>query len=124
MPSKKKGTPGQKLWWTLYRAHLYDREGGKIDLPLAPACRFHLEGSTKRWLQGMARHLKERVCEGLRMHREELGLTQQELADMAGLSFADLAMIEGGESLSDLDTAARLCWALDLAAGITREQMA
>jgi DNA-binding XRE family transcriptional regulator len=118
-----KVTPGQKLWLSLYRANIYDQEAGKIDLP-AYAPRLHPERATKRWLQGMSRHLKESFPVALRQGREELGLTQQELADIAGLTSTAVAMIERGERSPNLDTAARLCWALDVAAGVTPEELA
>jgi DNA-binding XRE family transcriptional regulator len=111
---KTKYTPGQKLWLSLYRADLYDQEAAKIDVPSA-APRLNPERATKRWLQGMSRHLKKSFPAGLRQRREELGLTQQELADIAGLTSTAVAMIERGERLPNLDTVARLCWALDVA---------
>ena len=57
----------------------------------------------------MSRHLKESFPAGLRKHREELGLTQQELADIAELTATAVAMIERSERTPNLDTAARLC---------------
>jgi len=119
---KTKYTPGQKLWLSLYRADLYDQEAEKIDVPPA-APRLNPERATKRWLQGMSRHLKESFPAGLRQRREELGLTQQELADIAGLTSTAVAMIERAERLPNLDTAARLCWALDVAADVTLEEL-
>lgn len=118
--TKKKDTPGQKLWYDLYQAGLYNREVGKIDLLPVP-------GSSKlaarRWLAGMSRHLKERFSTGLRKRREQLGVTQQQLANTAGLTVTAVAMIERGERAPSLDTATRLCWALDLAAGVTPEEL-
>lgn len=119
---RTKDTLGQKLWLSLYRAHLYDQEAGMIDAsPAVP--RLNPERATKRWLQGMSRHLKESFRTGLRKCREELGLTQQELAEIAGLTSTAVAMIERGERSPNLDTAARLCWALDVAAGVTVEEL-
>jgi DNA-binding XRE family transcriptional regulator len=121
--SKKKDTPGQKLWLALYRADYYDQEAEKIVVsPGAP--KFNAERATKSWLEGMSRHLKERFPTGLRQRREELGLTQQGLADIAALTVTAVAMIERGERGPSLDTAARLCWALDKAAGVTLEELA
>ncbi len=71
----------------------------------------------------MSRHLKESFPTGLRKRREELGLTQQELAEIAELTVTAVAMIERGERAPNLDTAARLCWALDVAAGVTPEEL-
>ena len=51
----------------------------------------------------------------------ELGLTQQRLADIADLTVTAVAMAERGERAPSLDTAMRLCWALDIAAGVTLE---
>ena len=76
---------------------------------------------TRRWLEGMSRHLKKSFPAGLRTRREELTLTQQQLADIAELTATAVAMIERGERAPNLDTAARLCWALDAAAGVTPE---
>jgi DNA-binding XRE family transcriptional regulator len=121
--TKTKDTPGQKLWLGLYRADLYDHEAEKMPVPLG-ASRLNSERAIQRWLQGMSRHLKESFPTGLRKRREELGLTQQELADIAELTVTAVAMIERGERAPNLDTAARLCWALDVAAGVTLEQLA
>jgi DNA-binding XRE family transcriptional regulator len=107
-------TPGQKLWLTLYRADRYDHEADQLAVPL-DAAKLHPQGATKRWLQGMSRHLKETFPVALRKRRESLGLTQQQLADVAELTVTAVAMIERGERAPNLDTAARLCWALDLA---------
>jgi len=119
---RTKCTPGQKLWLSLYRADLYDQEAEKMDVsPAAPG--LNPERATKRWFQGMSRHLKESFRAGLRQRRKELGLTQQQLADIAGLTSTAVAMIERGERSPNLDTAARLCWALDVAAGVTLEEL-
>src|SRR5262245_31272349 len=109
---KKKGTPGQKLWLNLYQAEHYDTEAEKIVVPPGSS-RLNPERATQRWLEGMSRNLKERFPAGLRKRREELGLTQQALADIAELTVTAVAMIERGERTPNLDTAARLCWALD-----------
>lgn len=115
--------PGQKLWLDLYRADLYNQEAEKI--AVAPgSSRLDPERATKRWLEGMSRHLKDNFPTGLRKRREELGLTQQELADIAELTVTAVAMIERGERVPNLDTAVRLCWALDVAAGVTPEELA
>jgi DNA-binding XRE family transcriptional regulator len=118
MASKKKTTPGQKLWLGLYCADRYDQEAGNNLVPPASPG-LNPEGMTKRWLEGSSRHMKERFRTGLRQQRERLGLTQQALADRAGLTGTAVAMIERGERTPNLDTAARLCWALDTAAGVT-----
>lgn len=120
---RTKYTPGQKLWLSLYRADLYNQEADKIDVPPA-APRLNPERATKRWLQGMSRSLQESFPRGLRQRREELGLTQQELAEIAGLTSTAVAMIERGERSPNLDTAARLCWALDVATGIMPKELA
>lgn len=120
--TRKKDAPGQKLWLGLYRADLYDQEAEKIDVPLG-APRLNPERATKRWLEGMSGHLKDSFSTGLRKRREELGLTQQELADIAELTVTGVAMIERGERAPNLDTAARLCWALDVAAGVAPEEL-
>ncbi|HEV3238171.1 MAG TPA: helix-turn-helix transcriptional regulator [Gemmataceae bacterium] len=120
--TKKKVTPGQKLWLRLYRADTYDQEAEKIVVP-SGSPRLTPERATRNWLAGMSRHLKKRFPTGLRKQREELGLTQRELAKIAELTVTAVAMIERGERGPNLDTAARLCWALDVAAGVNAEGM-
>lgn len=75
------------------------------------------ERATQRWLQGMSRHMREGFPERLRRARKAAGLTQQQLSEIAELSVTGLAMIERGERAPSLDTAARICWALDIASG-------
>lgn len=116
--TKKKDAPGQKLWLSLYHADLYDQETERIVVASVPR-KLNPEHATRRWLKGMSRHLKEDFATGLRRRREELGLAQRELAEIAGLTVTAVAMIERGERAPNLDTAARLCWALDMAAGTT-----
>jgi DNA-binding XRE family transcriptional regulator len=124
MPNtRKKDTPGQKLWLGLYRADLFSQEADQMVVPPGlPRLKSQL--ATRRWLEGMSRHMKESFPIGLRKRREELGLTQQRLADIAELTVTAVAMIERGERAPNLDTAARLCWALDVAAGVSLEELA
>lgn len=82
------------------------------------------ELATRRWLNGMARHLKKSFPAKLRAARERLNITQERLSEIADMSVTGLAMIERGERAPNLDTAARICWALDVAAGVTVEQLA
>ena len=121
--TRKKGTPGQRLWLALYRADLYEQEAEKIIAPRR-APKPNPERVTRRWLEGMSRHLKESFATGLRKRREELGIAQRELAEIAGLTVTAVAMIERGERAPNLDTAARLCWALDTVAGTTLQEAA
>jgi DNA-binding XRE family transcriptional regulator len=115
---RKKDTPGQKLWLSLYRAEHYDQQAERS--AVAPgATKLNPQRATRRWLEGMSRNLKSRFSKGLRERREELGLTQQQLAELAELTATAVAMIERGERSPNLDTATRLCWALDAAAGVT-----
>jgi DNA-binding XRE family transcriptional regulator len=65
----------------------------------------------------MSRRFKESFSGKLREARESAGLTQQQLSEIADLSITGLAMIERGERAPSLDTAARICWALDVASG-------
>ena len=108
--NQKKDTPGQQLWLALYRADSYDQQAEKIVVPPGSP-RLNPERATRHWLEGMSRHLKESFPTGLRKRREELRLTQQQLADIAELTVTAVAMIERGERQPNLDTAARLCWA-------------
>ena len=100
-----------------------DQEAQKLVVPPGSP-RLNPERATRRWVEGMSRHLKESFAAGLRTQREQLGLTQQELADIADLTVTAVAMIERGERAPNLDTATRLCWALDEAAGVTAEDLA
>jgi|GEM_PF-2842920 len=109
-------TPGQKLWLSLYRADQYDHQAAAIELP-STAGRKNPERATQKWLQGMSQHFKFSFSQKLRRAREDAGLTQKELSGIAGLSVTGLAMVERGERVPNLDTAARICWALDVASG-------
>jgi DNA-binding XRE family transcriptional regulator len=113
----KKLTPGQSLLASLYRADAHEREAAKIVLPANPAGKYP-PAAAKRWSEGMSRHLKEKFATNVRQLRERLGVTQHQLADSAGLTATAVAMIERGERVPNLDTATRLCWALDTAAGV------
>ena len=113
---KTRRTPGQQLWLSLCRADDYDRQAASI-VPPETAGRMDPELATQKWLQGVSRHLKESFPEKFRGAREAAGLTQQELSVIADLSVTGLAMIERGERTPSLDTAARICWALDVASG-------
>ena len=119
---KKCFTPGQSLLLSLCRAEGYDQAATKIDVP-HDASRLDPSRAMKNWHEGMSRHLQQRFQRGLRERREELGLTQQELAQIAELTTTAVAMIERGERAPSLDTASRLCWALDVAAGVGPEQL-
>ena len=109
-------TPGQRLWLSLYQADQYDQQAAAIT-PSPRAGRMDPERATQKWLQWMSRHFKECFPDKLRRARETAGLTQQQLSHVAGLSVTGLAMIERGERAPSLDTAARICWALDVASG-------
>jgi len=113
----QKQAAGKRLWLELYRANAYEEQAAVVGASVSGKG-MTPELATRRWLQGMARHLKETFPEKLRMEREGLGLTQQRLSEIAELSVTGLAMIERGERLPNLDTAARICWALDVASGV------
>jgi DNA-binding XRE family transcriptional regulator len=121
--SKPKFTPGQKLLLGLHHAIVYDQQAEMVDVPPGATGRSP-ERATKRWLEGMSRHLKNEFSAHLRELREELRLTQQGLADIADLTVTAVAMAERGERAPSLDTAMRLCWALDVKAGVTLEDLA
>jgi DNA-binding XRE family transcriptional regulator len=109
-------TPGQRLWLSLYRADQFDQQAAAI-VPSSTGGRMDPRRAAQRWLQGMSRHFKESFPGKLRQAREAAGLTQHQLSEIAGLSVTGLAMIERGERAPSLDTASRICWALDVAAG-------
>jgi DNA-binding XRE family transcriptional regulator len=108
----RKTAAGENLWLSLYRADTYTKQAAAIRLGKAGMT---VELATKRWLEGMARHLQESFPGKLRIAREGLGITQLELSEIAQLSVTGLAMVERGERTPNLDTAARICWALDVA---------
>jgi DNA-binding XRE family transcriptional regulator len=117
-----KMTPGQELWFALYRAEHYDEQAKGIAVPPgSPKC--NPERATRQWLQGMSRHLKRTFPTKLRMLREKLGMTQQQLAAKAELTVTAVAMIERSERVPNIDTAARLCWALDMSAGVSPDNL-
>lgn len=123
MTNSTKLTPGQALLARLYRAESYDNEAKKIAVP-AIESRLDPNLAARRWCEGMSNDAKRRFSEGVRELREKLGLTQQRLAEMADLTSTAVAMIERGERAPSLDTATRLCWALDVAAGVTIKDLA
>jgi DNA-binding XRE family transcriptional regulator len=110
----RKFAAGENLWLNLYRAETYKKQAAAIRQGKEAMT---AELATKRWLEGMARHLQESFPGALRIARERLGITQQELSEIAQLSVTGLAMVERGERTPNLDTAARICWALDVASG-------
>jgi DNA-binding XRE family transcriptional regulator len=114
--AKRRQTPGQRLWLSLCRADDYDQQAAAIQPP-PTAGRKDPERATQSWLQGMSRQIKESFPDKFRQAREAAGLTQQRLSEVAELSVTGLAMIERGERTPSLDTAARICWALDVASG-------
>jgi DNA-binding XRE family transcriptional regulator len=103
---------GERLWLELYRASEYRAQASEIDAPVGKAMTAEL--ATQRWFDGMADYLERSFPEKLRSAREGAGITQQQLAETAQLSVTGLAMVERGERLPGLDTATRICWALDL----------
>ena len=109
-------TSGQRLLLSLYRAEQYDQQAEAI-VPPATAGRMDPQRATQRWLEGMSRYAKESFSEELRRAREAAGVTQQQLSEIADLSVTGLAMIERGERAPSLDSATRICWALDVASG-------
>ena len=120
--TKQKETPGQTLWLSLYQAESYDEEAKSLTVPPGSS-RHSPERATKKWLEGVARHMKKSFPARLRKAREKLGTTQQELADIAQLTATAVAMIERSERAPSLDTAAKLCWALDVAAEVKLEDI-
>ena len=100
----------------LCRAGDYDQQAAAVQPPLT-ARRMDPQRATQSWLQGMSKQIKESFPEKFRQAREDAGLTQQQLSEIADVSVTGLAMIERGERTPGLDTAARICWALDVASG-------
>lgn len=120
MVKSKKLTNGQELWVSLYQADDYDQETQRISVPTSAT---KPQRATRKWLEGMSRHLKSKFAPGLRLAREKAGITQLQLAKTAGLTTNAIAMIERGERTPTLDTAARICWALDMESGVTVDDL-
>jgi DNA-binding XRE family transcriptional regulator len=108
----KRTKAGESLWLGLYRAGEYRAQATKIEVPTRKGTTPEL--ATQRWFEGRARNLEQSFPDKLRSAREHAGITQQQLAETAQLSVTGLAMIERGERLPGLDTATRICWALDM----------
>jgi DNA-binding XRE family transcriptional regulator len=108
----KRTKAGESLWLGLYRAGEYRAQASKIEVPVRKEMTPEL--ATRRWLDGMAGNLERSFPEKLRSAREHAGITQRRLAETAQLSVTGLAMVERGERLPSLDTATRICWALDM----------
>jgi DNA-binding XRE family transcriptional regulator len=108
----KRAKAGENLWLGLYRAGEYKAQASNMQVPAGKGMTPEL--ATQRWLDGMARNLERSFPEKLRSAREHAGITQQRLAETAQLSVTGLAMIERGERIPGLDTATRICWALDM----------
>src|SRR5437762_2175062 len=100
MPQRKpnKPTVGQQLWISLYRADRYDSEARSITVPVG-AVRTDPQRATRAWLEGMSRHIKSQFSTGLRRGREKLGVTQQQIAEIAEFTPNAVAMIERGERM-------------------------
>jgi len=114
--ARTKQTPGQRLWLSLCRADDYDQQAAAIQPPQT-AGRMDPQRAAQSWLQGVSKQIKESFPDKFRQAREGAGLTQQQLSEIAEMSVTGLAMIERGERTPNLDTAARICWALDVASG-------
>jgi DNA-binding XRE family transcriptional regulator len=114
--TQSRETRGQKLWLSLIEANQYDQQAHAL-VPPSGSDGMSPERATQNWSRGMARNLRAQFPKKLRLAREAAGLTQKQLSEMAGLSATGLAMIERGERAPSLDTAARICWALDVAVG-------
>jgi len=115
MPRERQ-TPGQRLWLSLYRADEYDHQANNIE-PAPGTGRMDPDRATQKWLRGMARYSRDSFGEKFRRAREAAGLTQQQLSQIAELSVTGLAMIERSERAPSLETAERICWALDISSG-------
>lgn len=118
----KPDTVGTRLWLSLYRADQCAKQAIVPEVP-PDATKMNPQRATRKWLEGMSKHIRASFPEKLREARENLGVSQLELSQIAQLSVNGVAMIERGERAPSLDTAARLCWALDVASGVTREQL-
>lgn len=120
--SPKRFTPGQQLYRVQSLSAVHDREASAARIP-AGATRSNPTRSMQKWHQGMSRFHRERFASGVRDLRERYSLTRAELAKRAGVEEAVVDEAEQGERLPDEDTTVRVCWALDVAGGVTRDQL-
>jgi transcriptional regulator with XRE-family HTH domain len=60
----------------------------------------------------MHERLKSKVGNGLRAKREELGLSQEKLAELAGVDRTYVSILERGLKSPTLETLERICAAL------------
>lgn len=65
-------------------------------------------------VHGESRLMKETLGDRLRAARENVGWTPAELARQSGVSKAVISRVEGGGQSLSLDSAAKICDALDL----------
>ena len=56
------------------------------------------------------------IGENIRQKREERGLTQKELADKVGITFAAISQIEAGKTGKKFDTLRDICISLNVSA--------
>ncbi len=103
-------SPAESIWLSLMEANNKLKAAENVT-QADPAKKAY-----KKWLIGMAKSMQARFPDRLRKQREKQGLTQKELAEWADITPNAVALIERGERQPSLDTAARLCWALDMAA--------
>lgn len=61
--------------------------------------------------------MTENLGQKIRLRRKERGLTQEELADLSGVSFRAIQKIEDGTSVPKVDTLTLLCQALGISIG-------
>ena len=59
-------------------------------------------------------HLTEHVGQALRQHRQAAGLSQESLADRAGLHRTAVSLIERGQRSPSVETLQRICAALGI----------
>lgn len=84
-----------------------------------PSCRFidltYDEGMNDT-MSGI--ELRAAIGENIRVRRKELRLTQQELADAAGVAQANISQFEKGHSAPSIDTLAKIAEALQVSPDI------
>ena len=102
-------TAAEQIWLSLIKADSYEQNASEL------SSNETAQRATKKWMLSMARNMKQRFPSRLKAQRLKQGLTQDQLAYFAGLTTTAVAMIERGERTPSLETAAKLCWALDTA---------
>ncbi len=118
MPRFKSTKPIDSLFHSAITAKIYD------DAAALPCGTAESERMMKKWIQGMARHFRQRFAQKLRAMREQAGLSRQALADKAGVDHSHLVRLESAEESCTLETAVNIAAALGMSLGLLADEAA